>query len=166
MKLSIFSGNIVGAPLTGTLANENSCTTNTSANLYAVKMKNYQQLKRFIRDTLGCGCPEEVFNKIEYEKRQDKPWEIRINIGDRLLVYVISADSENDIASKIAIAMESGVTERNEKKFNRFRLVLVTANNQEISNSAEKNFCESKLYDEKTHFHLVTEDDIQAFDYA
>ena len=76
-------------------------------------MKNYQELKSFVQDTLGCGCPEEVFNKIEYEKRQDKPWEMRINIGDRLLVYVIGADSENDLARKIATAMESGVTERN-----------------------------------------------------
>lgn len=143
---------------------ENGCASDILANLYADKMKNYQELKRFVQDTLGCACPEEVFKKIEYEKKQDKPWERRINVGDRLLIYIISVDSENDLTNKIDIAMESGVTERNEKKFNRFRLVLVSSNSHEISNSAEKTFCESKLYDEKTHLHLVSEDDIQVFD--
>lgn len=123
-------------------------------------MKNYQELKRFVQDTLGCACLEEVFNKIEYEKRQDKPWERRINVGDRLLVYVISVDSENDLASKIAIAMETGVAERNEKKFNRFRLVLASSNNPEINISAEKAFCKSNLFDEKTHLHFVSKEEL------
>jgi hypothetical protein len=125
-------------------------------------MKNTQELKGFVQDTLGCGCPEEVFNKIEYEKGHGKPWERRIIIGDRLLVYIIRADSDNDVARKIAMAMESGVTERNKSKFNRFRLVLVTANNQEISDSAEKIFCGSKLFDDKTHFHLPKLSDCRA----
>ena len=113
---------------------------------------------------MGCGCPEEVFNRIEFEKKQGSPWEIRINVGDRLLVYVIRVDSENELAEKMAMAMESGVAERNVKKFNRFRLVLVTSNNHGLSNLAEKTFCESKLFDEKTHLHLVSEDEVLGFD--
>lgn len=139
---------------------------NTLTNICVDQMKNFQELKKFIRYTLGCACPKEVFNKIEYEKKQDEPWERRINVGDRLLVYVINVASENDLSKKITKALESGVTERNNKKFNRFRLVLVTSNHHQISKLAEKVFCASKLFDEKTHIHLVSEGEIQAIDCA
>jgi hypothetical protein len=129
-------------------------------------MKNNQELKKFIRYTLGCGCPKEVFNKIDYEKRQEEAWDRRINVGDRLLVYIVHVDSENDLSPKLTLAMEAGVTERNNKKFNRFRLVLVTSNHHKISKLAEKTFCESTLFDEKTHLHLLSEDAIPAIDCA
>ncbi|WP_320040694.1 hypothetical protein [uncultured Desulfobacter sp.] len=128
------------------------------------KMKNNYELEKFVRDTLGCGCPQEVFNKIEYDKKQNGPWERRINVGDRLLVYFINVDAERNIPKKITAAMESGVTERDNNKFNRFRLVVVTSNHHEISKLSEQTFCESKLFDEKTHLHFVSEDDIQALD--
>jgi hypothetical protein len=129
-------------------------------------MKNHQELKKFIRYTLGCGCPEEVFNKIEYENKQGEAWQGRINVGDRLLVYIVNVGPENDLSQKITLAMEAGVTERNNKKFNRFRLVVVTSNHYKISELAEKTFCESTLFDEKTHLHLLSEDAIQAIDCA
>nr|WP_319491527.1 hypothetical protein [uncultured Desulfobacter sp.] len=127
-------------------------------------MGNHQELKKFIQHTLGCGCPAEVFSKIIYEKKQGGVWDGRINVGDRLLVYIVHVDSENDLSNTIARTMESGVTERNTKKFNRFRLVLVTSNHRELSKSAEKTFCESKLFDEKTHLHLLSQEEIQAID--
>nr|WP_321399253.1 hypothetical protein [uncultured Desulfobacter sp.] len=127
-------------------------------------MGNHQELKKFIQLTLGCGCPEEVFNKIDYEKKQGGVWDGRINVGDRLLVYIVHLDSDDDLTNTIALAMESGVAERNTKKFNRFRLVLVTSNHRRLSKSAEKTFCESKLFDEKTHLHLLSQQEIQAID--
>lgn len=129
-------------------------------------MHNHKQIKTFVQDTLGCGCPEEVFNKIEYEEKQDRPWERRINTGDRLLVYIIRVDSENDVAGKMVTAMEAGITERNEKKFNRFRLVLISSNRDEIGPSAEKIFNASDLTDEKTHLHILSENDMQTLDSA
>lgn len=127
-------------------------------------MGNDQELKKFVQHTLGCGCPEEVFNNIEYEKNQGEVWDGRINVGGRLLVYIVQVDSEDDLPNKIALAMETGVTERNHKGFNRFRLVLVNSNHLQLSKLAEKTFCESKLFDEKTHFHLLSQEDIQVID--
>lgn len=127
-------------------------------------MGNHQTLKKFIQHTLGCGCPEHVFKKIEYDKNQGKVWDSRINVGDRLLVYIVHVDSETDLSNKIDLAMASGVTERNSKKFNRFRLVLVSANHRQFNQLAEKTFCESKFFDEKTHLHLLSQEEIQAID--
>jgi len=127
-------------------------------------MGNYHELKKFIQHTLGCGCPEDVFKKIDYEKNQSDVWDGRINVGDRLLVYIVNVDSEDDVSKTIIQAMESGVTERNDKNFNRFRLVLVASNRECISSSAQKTFCASNLFDEKTHLHLLSENDIQAID--
>lgn len=129
-------------------------------------MKNNDALKNFVRSTLGCGCPQEVFNKIIYDKKQGVPWERRINVGGRLLVYAITVESEKNLSKQITAAMESGVTERDNKKFNRFRLVLVTSNHHQIKDIANKTFCESKLFDEKTHLHFISEDDIRALDCA
>jgi len=127
-------------------------------------MGNDHELKKFIQHTLGCGCPEDVFKKIDYEKNQSDVWDGRINVGDRLLVYIVNVDSEDDVSKTIIQAMESGVTERNDKNFNRFRLVLVASNRERISSSAQKTFCASNLFDEKTHLHLLSENDIQAID--
>jgi hypothetical protein len=58
-------------------------------------MTDYNQIKRFVQETLGCGCPEEVFRSIQYR------WNAKLNnfvtiqsamiIGNRLLIYVTEA---------------------------------------------------------------------------
>lgn len=129
-------------------------------------MNTYPEIKSFVQNTLGCSCPEEVFEKIEYEKGLSESWERRINVGNRLLIYIINAEPESDIPQKVKDALAMGVKERNKKGLNRFRLVLVTSGSSEICESAEKAFDESEFHDEKTHLHFVKDNDISGFDHA
>ena len=123
-------------------------------------MQIYPEIKRFVQETLGCSCPEEVFNKIDYQKECDGFSGRIINVGDRLLIYIITMDGKSNIQGVINSALERGVEERDNKGLNRFRLVLVASRPDELRGSAEHAFDSSGYTDEKTHLHIVTESDV------
>ena len=125
-------------------------------------MQTYQEIKRFVQETLGCSCPEEVFNKIDYQKESDDISGSKINVGDRLLIYIITVDRKSNIQGVIDSALEQGVEERDKKGFNRFRLVLVVSRPDELRSSAERVFDRSSYTDEKTHLHIVNESDVES----
>ena len=126
-------------------------------------MQTDTAIKRFVQETLGCSCPEEVFNKIDYQKACEGISGSKVNVGDRLLIYIISIDGESDIQGVINPALKRGVEERDKKVFNRFRLVLVTSRPDELRSSAEQAFNSSVYANEKTHLHVVNESDVARF---
>jgi len=126
-------------------------------------MQTYPEIKRFVQETLGCSCPEEVFNQIDYQKECDDISERKINVGERLLIYIITMGGKSNIQGVISSALEQGVEERDEKGLNRFRLVLVASCPDELRSSAEHAFDSSGYADEKTHLHIVNESDVDGF---
>ena len=126
-------------------------------------MQKYPEIKRFVQETLGCSCPEEVFNKIDCQKQRDGISERKINVGDRLLIYIITMDGESGIQAVIDPALERGVVERVKKGFNRFRLVLVASRPDELRSLAEQGFNSSAYKDNRTHIHVVSESDVDCF---
>ena len=121
-------------------------------------MQKYPEIKRFVQETLGCTCPEEVFNKIDYQKECDDISGRKINVGERLLIYIIT-----DIQGVISSALEQGVKERDEKGFVRFRLVLESSHPDELRVLAEHAFDSSGCADEKAHLHVVSESEVVSF---
>ena len=126
-------------------------------------MQKYPEIKRFVQETLGCSCPEEVFNKIDYQEERDCISGRKVNVGDRLLIYIIATDRESNIQEVINSALERGVVERDKKGFNRFRLVLVASRPDELRSLAEHAFESSGCADKKTHLHIVEESDVESF---
>jgi hypothetical protein len=126
-------------------------------------MQTYPEIKRFVQETLGCSCPEEVFNQIDYQKECDDISERKINVGERLLIYIITMGGKSNVQGVISSALEQGVEERDEKGLNRFRLVLVASCPDELRSSAEHAFDSSGYADEKTHLHIVNESDVDGF---
>ena len=125
-------------------------------------MQTYPEIKRFVQGTLGCSCPEEVFNQIDYQKEHDGILGRKINVGDRLLIYIITMDGQSNVQGVINSALEQGVVERDKKGLNRFRLVLVASRPDELRSSAEQAFNSSGYTDEKTHLHIVNESDVES----
>jgi hypothetical protein len=125
-------------------------------------MQMYPEIKRFIQETLGCSCPEEVFNKIDYQKESNDISGRKVTVGDRLLIYIITMDRLSNIQGVISSALEQGVEERDEKGLNRFRLVLVASRPDELRSSAEHAFDSSGYTDEKAHLHIVNESDVES----
>lgn len=124
-------------------------------------MQPYPEIKHFVQEILGCSCPEEVFNGIVSRKGGRGIWEQKVTVGGRLLIYIMTMDGKSDIQGVINAALQEGVAERENKGFNRFRLVLVTPGPHELHGPAEGAFERSEYSDDKTHLHVVGESDVE-----
>ena len=124
---------------------------------------HYPEIKRFVQETLGCSCPEEVFNKIDYQKASAGIIGSKINVGGRLLVYILTADGQSSIQEVVDTALAQGVRERAKKGFNRFRLVLAASRPDDLRSLAEQAFNRSGYADDKTHLHVVSNSDVKGF---
>lgn len=124
---------------------------------------HYPEIKRFVQETLGCSCPEDVFNTIDYQQEIDGFLGRKIIVGDRLLIYIIAMDGQSSMREVVDSALQQGVEEREKKGLNRFRLVLVASRPDELRSPAEHAFDRSEYTDEKTHLHIVNERDVKGF---
>ena len=121
------------------------------------------EIKYFVQYTLGCGCPEEVFTQIEWEERnhfQETIYYSRINLGNRLLIYVASLGKENP-SEVLPALMTRGKQERDRLGFNRFRLVIATDVPGDAGKAADA--FETSEKDEKMHLHVLPTDGIPLF---
>ena len=123
-------------------------------------MIRHPEIKRFVRETLGCSCPEEVFHTIDRQELDHGIRGKRINVGGRLLIYLIRLDEESGIRDIVYSALEQGVGERERMGFNRFRLVLAASRPEELSGPAGLAFDRSEYRDERTHLHIVNEGEV------
>ncbi|HUL62971.1 MAG TPA: hypothetical protein VLT35_07890 [Methanocella sp.] len=114
-----------------------------------------EEIKAFVQDVLGCGCAEEVFQVIELrrETMEGKPYD-RINIGNRLLVYVFHTDDARWAEVTLARLVRAGKEERDALGFNRFRLVLATGRPAAMG-AATKAFGRLPPVDDRTYLHVV-----------
>jgi hypothetical protein len=117
------------------------------------------KIKAFVQRTLGCSCPEEVFDRIEIDFGAGEISH-RIRIGGRLLVYILDASRTGDIAGAVASALQHGVHERDRDHFNRLRLAVVTSSPAQIADAAQAAFASSPARDAKTHLHLLKTGDV------
>ena len=126
-------------------------------------MKSEERIKSFVQETLGCGCPEEVFDIIECE--QDVKLEDgmvllnRINIGNRLLIYIKECDSDSSLEGELSRLLDLGKKERDYRGFNRFRLVIITDKNEDLKNRAQELFDHHSNKDEKVHLHVLEKEE-------
>jgi len=124
-------------------------------------------IKTFVQHTLGCGCPEEVFQSMDcqFNIRLNNDIHLRnkINIGNRLLIYVLEVNNTGPLRNILPLLVNSGRTERDNLKFNRFRLVLATDRVDEIKKTADSIF-NAISEDEKVHLHIVDKEKVPTFE--
>lgn len=126
------------------------------------------RIKEFVQGVLGCQCPEAVFNTIDcvdnFTSADGIVMKARINVGNRLLVYVVEMSDMVDIAY-ISNLLKEGRRERDDRSFNRFRLALCTHDREgtllmvrEISSKADGDGSSMELavgLDERVHAHIL-----------
>ena len=116
-----------------------------------------------MRDGLGCGCPEEILRSITVERGRLIPGvdvEVtRLDVGGRLLVYVVPVASPQPLPTVIAAAVEAGVSERDQHAFNRFRLVLAADSPAALERPARDALAACERRDERVHLHVVSVED-------
>ncbi len=115
-------------------------------------------IEHFIRETLECTCPEAVFKHID--SRCQVPLgpvtlSRRINVGHRLLVYLLECDDPDVIGLWLPEVLSRGLEERDRESFNRLRVVVATDNSQPVSRAAQRVFDGQEGMDERLHLHVV-----------
>ncbi|MEA3274861.1 MAG: hypothetical protein U9Q81_06125 [Pseudomonadota bacterium] len=115
-------------------------------------------MEHFIRHTLGCTCPPEVFaNIVESRLPTGDAMGLtrRIAVGDRLLVYLALPKDAAQTASRLASWVRNGKTERDELGMNRFRLVIAVDDPEDVRAGLESRFSDLPHLDDKIHLHVV-----------
>jgi hypothetical protein len=120
--------------------------------------------RRFVRQTLGCGCPEEVLDSIRCESgllQETGHSRLRLDVGGRLLVWILAVDEgEQRLGGVIVTAIRQGRAERDGAGFNRFRLVLACDAPAAIGAAAEAAFASLHDLDDRVHLHVVAAEDL------
>jgi hypothetical protein len=121
-------------------------------------MTLHDRLTSFVRVTLGCGCPDEVFSEIVVRlAAADNPAPVRlaIEVGGRLLVHVIEEGSALREPGLIPSVLEDGVRRRDERGFNRFRLVVALEGDGAAGEILQRRFDAASARDDRTHLHVL-----------
>lgn len=123
-----------------------------------------KSLKNFVKFTLGCQCPDDVFNSIQQTRQVKIKNSIVLDsefiIGNRLLIIIMKLDELEEIQAFLPKIIEYGLIKRNENSLNRFRLVLFSKSPKTVEPLVEKLFAKLTEGDEKVHLHILNEDDI------
>lgn len=123
------------------------------------------RIKSFVKETLGCTCSDDVFQHIECEAAVDTGsglvLDYEINVGNQLLiyVYVVSVDEHHDtLRDVVSHLVRLGTEKRDVYGFNRFRLVLLTADPWFVEERASETFY-SLVPDDRVHLHVISDDE-------
>lgn len=127
-----------------------------------MQQSDLEALEQFIRRTLGCRCPDEVFSSISIRSLSGPDGGspcARLEVGNRLLVYVVAAGNASDLPVLVARLTAAGLEDRDALGLNRLRLVLhSTGGNPDEHRSAEEAFAQASRGDDRAHLHWVSSD--------
>ncbi|EGV17103.1 hypothetical protein [Thiocapsa marina] len=125
------------------------------------------ELERFVRGTLGCTCPDAVFERVEMREGPALPCGgsvRRIAIGGRLLIHVVEGVSVEDVNRGIHAWTLSGRIDRDDARMNRFRLVIgldgLSTGDAGGIRDAFAAACDDG--DDRIHLHIVDSDALRA----
>lgn len=117
------------------------------------------RVTRFVRDTLGCRCPDEVFERIRIIARADAfaglPVETVIDVGGRLLVAVCASTHWREVLQTLPAIARSGRAYRDRHGYNRFRLVVAAPEPELAQPALAAVFDAASAEDEHMHLHVL-----------
>ena len=116
-------------------------------------------IERFVRGTLGCRCPDEVFASIRVEQQAEAgtPF-VRLLVGERLLIYVLHPRPGPPAAALVTALAARGRAERDACGYNRFRLVVAGDARDPAGAEIPERFAAAAGEDPHAHLHLVAPD--------
>lgn len=115
-----------------------------------------EPIRRFVRESLGCGCPDEVFEDIRIREQSDlfSLHNTVFEIGGRLFVVVIDAVDWRALGPMLRGIVQAGRIYRDRHGYNRFRLVIATED-ERAHGELGRLFDALPDIDNKTHLHVI-----------
>lgn len=111
-------------------------------------------LRAFVRDALGCTCPDDVFDAVERGALvvDGRVRGTRLVVGGRLLIYFLTGDVDPGRVAAMAVA---GLRDRDANGLNRFRLVAGSPDGEGSEPAVAHAFAAAVAGDPKAHLHCV-----------
>jgi hypothetical protein len=119
----------------------------------------YLGIRHFVREHLGCVCPDEVFDKVTVTE-QSRIFSARhtaYEIGGRLFVAVFEPENWQGIALQLDRLVVDGKRFRDQHGYNRLRLVIAS-DDDGAEKELQRIFNDLPDIDEKTHLHVIKPD--------
>jgi hypothetical protein len=124
----------------------------------------HNAIERFIRDELGCQCPDAVFRRLGVETCPEAfgywPQGRLISVGGRLLILVLHSDDTGLLHRTLGGLLETGRCLRDARGFNRFRLVIATSSADTLGPSLRQCFDRSEGRDGRMHLHVIAPEQV------
>jgi len=131
----------------------------SQGSIAAVTSPASSDLQRFVRGTLGCNCPDDVFQSVAIACHENHT---RLMIGNRLLIYVTQVATEAPAGNAVSRLVNQGLEDRNSQGLNRFRLVVASAQPTPDLEDAKAAFAAIAGKDDRAHLHLIGTDQLPA----
>lgn len=115
-------------------------------------------IERFVRGTLGCGCPDEVFEHLVISRIPaiaGRPPIVQLQVGSRLLIHVVAPPDGAAANGWIEQLAANGRAARDRHGYNRFRLVIASPAPPKAAREIQDRFARAIVGDEKAHLHFV-----------
>ncbi len=122
-------------------------------------------IEHFVRSTLGCGCPDEVFQHLVISRMPPiagRPSIVQLQVGSRLLIHVVAPPDGTAANGWIEQLAANGRTARDRHGYNRFRLVITSPTPPALASEIEERFARTIVGDEKAHLHFVGSEQLPA----
>ncbi len=119
---------------------------------------NRDCIERFVRGTLGCGCPDEVFEHLVISRLPaiaGRPPIVQLLVGSRLLIHVVAPPNGAAANGWIEQLAANGRAARDRHGYNRFRLVIASQVPLTSARELQDRFARAIVGDEKAHLHFV-----------
>jgi hypothetical protein len=130
-------------------------------------LANVAVITRFVREVIGCECPDEVFRHIEVRRGSTAvkscPVDYELRIGGKLLIVVTSESVDVLSGSRLEKVISEGRRARDDGESNRFRLVVQARNAAEDKEKLLRSFEAVSAKDAKTHMHVVGKSELPDF---
>jgi hypothetical protein len=122
-------------------------------------------IERFVRGTLGCGCPDEVFEHLVVSRLPSiagRPPIVQLQVGSRLLIHVVAPPEGAAANGWIEQLAANGRAARDRHGYNRFRLVIASPAPLTAAREIEERFARAIVGDAKAHLHFVGSEHLPA----
>lgn len=126
-------------------------------------VENPAGVRKFVRETLGCGCPEEVFDDLLLAEETIGDGETTTRtllVGNRLLIVMLSCKDWGDLSGVLPQLVRHYRQKRDERGFNRVRLVVACNQPALLQPAASLCFTGLPEVDERMHLHILTSADL------
>jgi hypothetical protein len=118
-------------------------------------------IEGFVRGTLGCRCPDEVFHSISIARLPAlaaRPPVLQLLVGSRLLIHIVTLPAGAVVNGWLEQLAAQGRATRDRHGYNRFRLVFVTQAAASLRVDLEARFARATGNDARAHLHLIGSD--------